>query len=305
EPYYRFEEALNEAYSAGLLGKDINDSKITFNLYTHLGAGAYICGEETGLMESLEGKRAYPRNKPPFPAQYGAFGRPTTVNNLGTLCYVPMIVNNGAEWFTSIGYEPFPGTLIYGVSGHVNKPGNYECTMDITLRELIELAGGVRDGHEIKAVIPGGSSMPVLTADELDIRMAPDSFKPRGDVQSGLGSAGVIVMDETVSMPETLLNMMKFYVHESCGQCTPCREGCKWIHDVVERMVDGRGTSDDVDLLEQILVNVGDIDKFEFNKTICLFGVSFGWPATVMVRKFRHEFEALISKNAGGLPVVA
>ena len=135
--------------------------------------------------------------------------------------------------------------------------------------------------------------------------MAPDSFKPRGDVQSGLGSAGVIVMDETVSMPETLLNMMKFYVHESCGQCTPCREGCKWIHDVVERMVDGRGTSDDVDLLEQILVNVGDIDKFEFNKTICLFGVSFGWPATVMVRKFRHEFEALISKNAGGLPVVA
>ena len=293
----KIERAIAELYEANLCGENILGTGVTIHVYTHPGAGAYICGEETALMESLEGKRGYPRNKPPFPAAYGAFGHPTTINNIGTLGYVPWIINNGAEAFKAIGNPDFPGTLIYQVSGHVNKPGPYECELTLTLRELIELAGGVREGHELKAVIPGGSSMPVLTPDEIDVVMAPSSFMPRGPVKSGLGSAAVVVMDDTVDMVDAALNLMTFYRHESCGQCTPCREGAKWVWDLMRRIHKRQARPGDLELLEDVLTNVGDIDKFEFNKTICLFGVSFGWPMTMFVRKFRAEFERAIAES--------
>ena len=284
------DQAIAEAYEAGLLGENILGSGVDIDVYTHPGAGAYICGEETALMESTEGKRGYPRNKPPFPAAYGIFGHPTTINNIGTLGYVPWIINNGAEAFKSIGDPSFPGTLIYQVSGHVNKPGLYECDTTITLDELIELAGGVREGRAIKGVIPGGSSMPILTPDETGVVMSPASFMPRGDIQSGLGSAAVIVLDETTDIVDTALNLMTFYRHESCGQCTPCREGAKWVWDILDRLHHRKARPGDVDMLEDILVNVGDIDQFESNKTICLFGVSFGWPLTMMIRKYHEDF---------------
>jgi NADH-quinone oxidoreductase subunit F len=284
--------ALDELYAAGLCGENILGTGVAIDVHTHPGAGAYICGEETALMESLEGKRGYPRNKPPFPAAYGAFGHPTTINNIGTMGYVPWIINNGGEAFKKIGDSNFPGTLIYQVSGHVKSPGLYECELNVTLRDLIEMAGGIRDGHSLKAVIPGGTSMPVLTPDEIDTIMAPSSFMPRGALKSGLGSAAIIVMDETTDMVEAALNLMRFYRHESCGQCTPCREGGKWICDMLQRLYDREARTGDLDVLEEVLLNEGNIDRFEFNKTICLFGVSFGWPLTIMFRKFRDEFEA-------------
>ena len=293
----KLDRAIAELYEANLCGERILGTNTTIHLYTHPGAGAYICGEETALMESLEGKRGYPRNKPPFPAAYGAFGHPTTVNNIGTLAYVPWIVTHGGEAFRKIGDPDFPGTLIYQVSGHVKRPGLYECELTVTLRDLIEMAGGVREGHTLKAIIPGGTSMPVLGADEIDVVMAPSSFIPRGKIKSGLGSAAIIVMDETVDMVEAALNLMTFYRHESCGQCTPCREGAKWVYDIIRRMYERKARPGDLEVLEDILLNVGNIDKFEFNKTICLFGVSFGWPLTMLVRKFRSEFEAAVVES--------
>jgi NADH-quinone oxidoreductase subunit F len=248
-------------------------------------------------MESLEGKRGYPRNKPPFPAAYGAFGHPTTVNNIGTLAYVPWIITNGGEAFRKIGDPNFPGTFIYQISGHVEKPGLYECDLTVTMRQLLEMAGGVRGGRKLKGVIPGGTSMAVLTPDEIDVPMSPASFAPRGKIKSGLGSGGIIVLDETVDMVEAALNIMKFYRHESCGQCTPCREGAKWVCDLIERMYQRKARPGDVELLEDVLRNVGDVDTFEFNKTICLFGVSFAWPLTMMVRKYRSEFEKAVAES--------
>jgi NADH-quinone oxidoreductase subunit F len=289
--------AIAELRDANLCGKNILGTGVDIEVYTHPGAGAYICGEETALMESLEGRRGYPRNKPPFPAASGAFGHPTTINNIGTMGYVPWIINRGAEAFKSVGNPDFPGTLIYQISGHVKKPGLYECELSVTLRDLIELAGGVRDGHELKAVIPGGSSMPVLMPDEIDVLMAPSSFMPRGDIKSGVGSAGIIVMDDTVNMVDATLNLMTFYRHESCGQCTPCREGAKWVWDLLRRIHKRQARPGDLELLEDVLRNIGDIDKFEFNKTICLFGVSFGWPMTMLIRKFRSEFEQAIAES--------
>jgi len=287
----KLDRAIRELYSAKLCGQHILGTDVSIDIVTHPGAGAYICGEETALMESIEGERGYPRPKPPFPAAYGAFGHPTTINNIGTLAYVPWIIANGAEAFKKIGDPAYPGTLIYQITGHVRKPGLYECELVYTLRELIELAGGVREGHTLKAVIPGGTSMPVLTPDELDVVMAPASFMPRGPVKSGVGSAAIIVFDDTADMVDVALNIMSFYRHESCGQCTPCREGSKWVWDIFDRL-DHRGArTGDVGIAEKVLVDVGDIDTFEFNKTICLFGCSFSWPLTVMIRKFRSEFE--------------
>ncbi len=291
------ETAIRELITANLCGKNILGTGITINVHVHPGAGAYICGEETALMESLEGKRGYPRNKPPFPAAYGAFGHPTTINNIGTLGYVPWIINHGADAFKGIGDPNFPGTLIYQVSGHVARPGLYETELTVTLRDLINVAGGVRSGRQLKAVIPGGTSMPLLTGDDLDTVMSPASFAPRGLLKSGLGSAAVIVLDDTCDMVDVALNMMRFYRHESCGQCTPCREGTKWVCDMIERIHSRRARPGDLEVLEQVLVNVGDIDRFEFNKTICLFGVSFGWPLTMLIRKFRSEFEAAVAES--------
>jgi len=302
------ETAIRELVTANLCGKNILGTGFTINVHVHPGAGAYICGEETALMESLEGKRGYPRNKPPFPAAYGAFGHPTTINNIGTLGYVPWIINHGADAFKGIGDPNFPGTLIYQVSGHVNRPGLYEAELTVTLRDLIDMAGGVRSGHRLKAVIPGGTSMPLLTADDLDTVMSPASFAPRGSLKSGLGSAAVIVLDDTCDMVDVALNMMRFYRHESCGQCTPCREGTKWVCDMIERIHRRRARPGDLEVLEQVLVNVGDIDRFEFNKTICLFGVSFGWPLTMLIRRFRSEFEAAVAESTPApvpLPVPA
>ena len=286
------DNAIADVYDAGLVGRNILGTGVDIDVYTHPGAGAYICGEETALMESTEGKRGYPRNKPPFPAAHGIFGHPTTINNIGTLGYVPWIIRNGADKFKEIGDPNFPGTLIYQVSGDVEKPGLYETEITVTLRELLELAGGVKDGRGILGVIPGGSSMPILTPDEIDTVMSPASFMPRGPIKSGLGSAAVIVFDETRDIVDIACNLMTFYRHESCGQCTPCREGSKWVWDILKRLHSREARPGDVDLMEDILVNVGDIDRFETNKTICLFGVSFGWPLTMMVRKYRDAFLA-------------
>jgi NADH-quinone oxidoreductase subunit F len=286
----QLDAALKDVYAAGLAGKNILGTGVDIDVYTQPGAGAYICGEETALMESTEGKRGYPRNKPPFPAAHGIFGHPTTINNIGTLGYVPWIIKNGPESFKEIGDPNFPGTLIYQVSGHVEKPGLYETEINVTLRELIDLAGGVRDGRGVKGVIPGGSSMPILTPDELDVVMSPASFMPRGEIKSGLGSAAIIVFDDTTDIVDVAHNLMTFYRHESCGQCTPCREGAKWAWDLINRLGNRQARPGDVELIEEILVNVGDIDKFETNKTICLFGVSFGWPLTMMIRKYREDF---------------
>ncbi len=300
------DRAIAELYDANLCGENILGTDTEVQVYTHPGAGAYICGEETALMESLEGRRGYPRNKPPFPAAYGAFGHPTTVNNIGTCGYVPGIVNDGAEKFKAIGDPDFPGTLIFQVSGHVKEPGLYECELDVTLDDLIELAGGMKEGRRLKGVIPGGTSMPILTPDETSVLMSPKSFMPRGDIKSGVGSAAVIVFDDTTDVLDLALNMMTFYKHESCGQCTPCREGAKWIFDIIGRLHARQARAGDVDLLEDVLLNIGNIDKFEFNKTICLFGVSYGWPLTMMLRKFRSDFEkAEAESTAPPLPRAA
>ncbi len=293
----KLDRAIGELYDADLAGESILGTGVAVHLYTHPGAGAYICGEETALMDSLEGKRGYPRNKPPFPAAYGAFGHPTTVNNIGTLGYVPWIIRNGGDAFKKIGDPSFPGTFIFQISGHVEQPGLYECELTVTARDLIEMAGGVRGRRKLKGVIPGGTSMAVLSPDEIDVVMSPASFAPRGKIKSGVGSGGMIVLDETADMVEAALNVMKFYRHESCGQCTPCREGSKWVCDILQRMYERKARPGDLELLEDVLRNVGDVDAFEFNKTICLFGISFGWPLTMMIRKYRSEFERAVGES--------
>jgi len=283
EPFERFEAALKEAYADGLLGKNILGSGVDMDIYAVLGAGAYICGEETALMESLEGKKGQPRFKPPFPANFGLYGKPSTINNTETLASVPHIMRNGGEWFLNIGKPNNGGPKVFSVSGHVNKPGNYEVPLGTPFSELLEMAGGVRDGNALKGVIPGGSSMPVLPADVM-ITMDYDAL---GKAGSGLGSGAVIVMDETTCMVRACTRIARFYHMESCGQCTPCREGTGWMHRVLQRIVDGHGRIEDLELLKSA---AGQIE----GHTICAFGEAAAWPVQGFLRQFWHEFEYYI-----------
>jgi NADH-quinone oxidoreductase subunit F len=282
EPYERFQAAIDEAYAAGLLGKNVLGSGVNFDLYTHLGAGAYICGEETALLESLEGKKGQPRFKPPFPASFGLYGRPTTINNTETLASVPMILKNSGQWFLDLGKPNNGGSKIFSVSGHVNKPGNYEVPMGMPFRELLEMAGGVREGHQLKAVIPGGSSTPVLPADVMmKTDMDYDSIAKAGSM---LGAGSVIVMDETTCMVKALARLSHFYYDESCGQCTPCREGTGWLSRMVHRIEHGHGKPEDLDLLVNI---AGKIE----GHTICALGDAAAMPVASFIKHFREEFE--------------
>ena len=286
EPYDRFEQALTEARSAGLLGTDLLGSGFDFDIHSHLGAGAYICGEETGLLESLEGKSGQPRFKPPFPAQFGAFGRPTTVNNTETLSSVPRIMREGAQWFVDLGPKNNAGTKIFSVSGHVNKPGNFEVPLGIPFKALLEMAGGMLNGSKLKAVIPGGSSVPVLPADIImDCNMDYDSLQNAGSL---LGAGSVIVMDESTCMVEMLERIAYFYWEESCGQCTPCREGTGWLYRLVRKIRRGRARPEEIDQLVDIA------NRIE-GRTICALGDAAAWPVQSFIKHFRHEFEAKIA----------
>ncbi|RYZ72963.1 MAG: NADH oxidoreductase (quinone) subunit F [Proteobacteria bacterium] len=281
------DDAIDEAYEKGFLGKNILGSGFDFDLTVHRGAGAYICGEETGLLNSLEGKRGEPRVKPPFPAQAGAFGGPTIVNNVETLADVPFIINKGGDWFSSLGkLEKSGGTRLFSVSGHVNKPGVYELPSGAyTLRQIIyDVCGGVLGNKKLKAVIPGGSSAPVLTADEIDVIADIDPIMKAGSM---LGSAAIMVVSEDYCVVKLLLRITKFYAHESCGQCTPCREGCRWMEDVLHRIVHGHGKPQDLDLLIDITNNIN-------GKTLCALGDAAAGPVASFVKKFRPDFEAYI-----------
>jgi len=282
EPFRRFEQALAEAYDEGLLGRDIQGSGIDFDLYTHLGSGAYICGEETALLESLEGKKGLPRFKPPFPANFGLYGKPTTINNTETLASVPTIVRRGAEWFAALGPENNGGTKCFSVSGHVNRPGNFEVPLGLPFRELLELAGGMRGGRRLKAVIPGGSSVPVVPGDRmLEANMDYDSLREAGSM---LGSGAVVVMDETTSMVSMLRRIARFYYAESCGQCTPCREGTGWLYRVLCRIEQGEGRQEELDMLVDVANNIE-------GRTICALGDAAAWPVQSFIKHFRDEFQ--------------
>ncbi|MFQ6673858.1 MAG: NADH-quinone oxidoreductase subunit NuoF [Fidelibacterota bacterium] len=297
--YKLLEKSLQEAYDANLLGRNILGSGYSLDVVIHRGAGSYICGEETALLESLEGKRGWPRIKPPFPAVEGYLRCPTIVNNVETLACVPHIINRGAGWFKSIGPEKGPGPKLFCLSGRVNRPGVYEGPMGIPLEELIyEHAGGIAGGRRLKAVLPGGSSSPVLAADEIDgLNMDFESLAAR---HAMLGSAGIIVMDETVDMVKACLNIARFYAHESCGQCTPCREGTRWLVQILTRLVRGKGTPDDIRLILNVTENIGglsDLSKGNLGKTICPFGEAVSWPVRSFVEKFEDEFLAYVSRN--------
>ncbi len=282
EPYERFQQAIDDAYAAGLLGKNIMGSGIDFDLYVHLGGGAYVCGEETALLESLEGKKGQPRFKPPFPASFGLYGRPTTINNTETLASVPVILQNSGQWFLELGKPNNGGSKLFCVSGHVNKPGNYEVPMGTPFSELLEMAGGIRDGHQLKAVIPGGSSTPVLLPEEaMAMTMDYDSIAKAG---SQLGAGSVIVMDDSTCMVKALARMSHFYYEESCGQCTPCREGTGWLMRVVHRIEHGQGRQEDLDLLLDVSSNIQ-------GRTICALGDAAAMPVSSFVSKFRDEFQ--------------
>lgn len=283
------EKAIADAYARGYFGKNILGSSFSTEYYVHRGAGAYICGEESALMNSIEGNRGYPRVKPPFPAQNGLWGCPTTINNVETIANVPLIINRGAGWFAGIGSPKQPGPILYGISGHVNKPGVYELPTGILLTELIyDVAGGVRGNKKIKAVIPGGSSTMVLRGDQIEgVRMDVDSLKAAG---SAIGTAGVIVMDEDTDIVKALTRIAKFYYHESCGQCTPCREGTGWMLKILKRIEAGDATSADINLL----VNVAD--NIEGN-TICALGDAAAWPVQSFVKCFREDFEKRANKE--------
>ena len=285
EPFPRFEHALTEAYEAGWLGKNIKGSGIDFDLHAFIGAGAYICGEETALLESLEGKQGRPRFKPPFPAQQGLYGRPTTINNTQSLASIPTIIRNGAQWFADLGVKGSGGTAIFSVSGHVEKPGNYELPLGIPFRELLEIAGGVRGGRKLKAVIPGGSSVPVVPAETMmELTMDFDTIRAAG---SGLGTCSTVVIDETTCMVRLLRRISRFYRAESCGQCTPCREGTGWMYRVLTRIIEGKGTYADLDMLVDVA------NKIE-GHTICAFGDAAAWPVQSFLKHFRHEFEYMV-----------
>ena len=281
----RLEQAIAEAVDKGYLGKNIMGSGFELNLFVHRGAGAYVCGEETALLESLEGKRGNPRLKPPFPASIGLFNCPTVINNVETLSNVPSIILNGADWFGQVGLPKDGGTRIFGVSGMVKKPGIYELPIGSSLKEIIfDHAGGMKEGKELKAVIPGGMSAPVLTADEIDIKMDFDSLV---EAKSMLGSAAIIVIDKDTSMLDVLRLVTKFYAHESCGQCTPCRVGNNWIRKTVNRMAEGRGRKDDLDNILRLANNI-------LGKTLCPLGDAAAMPIISIVQKFRQELESYI-----------
>lgn len=285
EVYRRCQQALAEAYEHGWLGRDIQGSGIDFDLHNALGAGAYICGEETALLESLEGKKGLPRFKPPFPAQFGVYGRPTTVNNTETLASVPTVLRRGGDWFAGLGVENAGGTKIFSVSGHVERPGNFEVPMGTPFSELLELAGGVRGGRNLKAVIPGGSSVPVVPgATMLEANMDYDSITKIGSM---LGSGAVIVMDDSTDMVEALRRISRFYMSESCGQCTPCREGTGWLYRMVTRIVRGEAVMDDLERLEHAARRIE-------GRTICALGDAAAMPVRSFLKHFRPEFEYYI-----------
>jgi NADH-quinone oxidoreductase subunit F len=289
EPIPRFEAAVKEAYDAGLLGKNIQGSGIDFDLHTFVGAGAYICGEETALLESLEGKQGRPRFKPPFPANFGLYGKPTTINNTQSLASVPAIIRNGAAWFAALGPEGSGGTALFSVSGHVEKPGNYELPMGIPFKDLLnDICGGMLGGRKLKAVIPGGSSCKVLPADIImDCTMDYTSLQQAG---SSFGTGAVIVMDETTCMVKVLRRISRFYMAESCGQCTPCREGTGWLYRMLTRIVEGKGEEADLEKLVDVA------NKIE-GHTICALGDAAAWPVQSFLNHYIHEFEYMIRNN--------
>jgi NADH-quinone oxidoreductase subunit F len=280
--YERMEEALAEARAAGYIGKNIRGSDFSFELHNHHGWGAYICGEETALLESLEGKKGQPRFKPPFPASFGLYGKPTTINNTETFAAVPWIINNGGDAFLGLGKPNNGGTKIFSVSGDVTRPGNYEVKLGTPFAKLLEMAGGMRGGKKLKAVIPGGSSMPVLPA---DIMMATDmDYDSIAKAGSMLGSGAVIVMDETRCMVKSLLRLAYFYYEESCGQCTPCREGTGWLYRVIDRIEHGKGKPEDLDLLNNLADNIQ-------GRTICALGDAAAMPVRAFIKNYRDEFQ--------------
>ena len=289
EPFERWEQALRDAYEHGWLGRNVQGSGIDVDIHGALGAGAYICGEETAMMESLEGKKGQPRYKPPFPANFGLFGKPTTINNTETYASVPAIIRNGAEWFLNLGKPNNGGPKVFSVSGHVAKPGNYEVRLGTSFADLLQLAGGVRSGHRLKGVIPGGSSMPVLPAETMmALTMDYDAIQKAG---SGLGSGAVIVMDETTCMVRACQRIARFYFKESCGQCTPCREGTGWMYRMLTRIVDKQATLEDLHMLRAA---AGQID----GHTICAFGEAAAWPVQGFLRHYWSEFEyAIVNKR--------
>jgi NADH-quinone oxidoreductase subunit F len=289
------ERELEKARAAGLIGKNIFGSGFDCEIYVHRGAGAYEAGEETALIESLEGKRAQPRLKPPFPAVEGLYGCPTAVNNVETLCNVPLIIEHGAEWFAKLGPEKNGGPKLYCISGHVKRPGVYEASMSTTMRELVydpRFGGGIRDDRALKCVIPGGSSVPVLLPDQLDIAASFDGVAAAGSL---LGSAGIIVMDETTCMVWAAENLLHFYRHESCGKCTPCREGGAWLHNILGKIERGDGQMKDLDLLLSIAGNIT-------GKTLCAFGDAAATPVLTTVKTFRAEYEAHIREGRCTVP---
>lgn len=289
--YRVFQKALEEAYARGFLGRNIFGSPYSLDITIHRGAGAYICGEETALLSSIEGKRGYPKIKPPFPAVEGLFGCPTIINNVETLATVPHILRNGPQWFRQFGNEKSPGLKIFGISGHVKRPGLYELPLGTPLRKIIyDAAGGIRNGKKLKAVIPGGSSAGVLTADEIDLPMDFESLAAKGQI---LGTAGIIVMDEDTCMVRALWNVLRFYHHESCGQCTPCREGTGWLEKMVARIERGGGRPEDLDLMVETGNNM-------CGRTICVLADAAAYPTKHFISRFRGEFEEHMKR--GGCP---
>ena len=294
EPYKRFDQAVKEAYEQGYLGKDILGSGVDFDCHPTLGAGAYICGEETALLESLEGKKGQPRFKPPFPANFGLYGKPTTINNTESLASVPAIIRNGGKWFADFGIPNNGGVKLFSMSGHLNSPGNFEINMGTPFKDLLAMAGGVKDGRKLKAVIPGGSSVPVLTGDAMmECTMDYDSIAKAGSM---LGSGAVIVMDETTDMVTSLRRISRFYFSESCGQCTPCREGTGWLYRVLTRIVEGKGRPEDITMLEEVS------HKIE-GRTICALGDAAAMPVWSFIKNFRHEFEYYVEHKRSMLDV--
>jgi NADH-quinone oxidoreductase subunit F len=292
EPAQILGRAIEEAYAAGLAGNDVLGSGVNIDVTLHLGAGAYICGEETALMNSLEGRRGQPRIKPPFPAVKGAFGQPTTINNVETLCAVPHIVLHGAEWYRQWGTEKSPGTKLFNMSGHLVRRGNFELPLGFNLKELIyDVCGGIRDGRRLKAVIPGGSSVPILAADECDIAMDYESVAQAGSM---LGTASVIVMDDRTNIVKQVRRIVEFYAHESCGQCTPCREGTVWLGKILRRIETGRGALEDLDTLLELSANMT-------GTTICVLSDSAAAPVVSSIQKFRNEYLALLRPEYAGV----
>jgi NADH-quinone oxidoreductase subunit F len=282
EPYERFEAALEEARAAGFLGNNLLGSGFDFQLHSHLGGGAYICGEETALLESIEGKKGQPRYKPPFPAHFGLYGRPTIINNTESLASIPVIMEKGGEWFKQLGVENSGGSKLFSISGNLNNPGVFEIPLGTPFSALLEMAGGMKDGRKIKAVIPGGSSAPIIPGEQMmELTMDYDSIAKAGSM---LGSGAVIVLDDTNCMVKVLERMSYFYFEESCGQCTPCREGTGWLYRVINRIERGDGRPEDLALLDDVTQKIA-------GRTICALGDAAAMPVQGMLKHFRHEFE--------------